>query len=138
MLMMLSSCGGATSQSATSESLTKAQFVHQASALCQQVGKEIEPRLRAAVPPGQSFLSGSREKLMKLAEDVVIPLYREVISDLADLKPPAGDQAATKLIDQLEAMLREAEAHPAPLLDNDPFAKLDKAAEEYGIEGCIF
>jgi hypothetical protein len=136
--VLLSSCGGDSGQSTASEPLTKAQFIHRASVLCQRVGKEIEPRLKAAVPPGESFLSGSRQKLMKLAKEIVIPLYQEVISELAELRPPAGDQAAAKLIDQLESTLKGAEADPAPLLDNDPFAKVDKAAENYGIEGCIF
>jgi hypothetical protein len=135
----LSSCGGGDGGSATaSEPLTKTQFIKRASAICEQVGDEIEPRLKAAVPPGESFLSGSRQKLVKLAKTVVIPLYQEVIAELAALSPPAGDRQADELIHQLEATLRQAESHPAPLLDNDPFAKLDKAAGDYGIEGCIF
>jgi hypothetical protein len=133
---MLSACGGGDGgESATASGpLTKAQFIKRAEPICQAVAEERETLLKQA-PPGT--VGGSRQSLEKALALVIFPLYRKVISELAELKPPR-DRAAARLIGQAEAILKRAEAHPGPLLTGNPFRQINGTAAKYGIEGCTF
>jgi hypothetical protein len=133
---LLSSCGGGGGGDAATASgpLTKAQFIKRAGPICQKVAEERETLIKQ-LPPGQ--VSGSRQQLEKALALVIFPLYGKVISELAELKPPS-DQAAAKLIGQAEAILKQAEAHPGPLLTGNPFRQINGTAAKYGIKGCTF
>lgn len=133
----LAGCSGSGGSSTTSTPLSKAQFVARVSAICQTVGKEIEPKLEAAAH-GKPPASRSRGELEKVAETVVIPIYRKVIAELSEVNPPPGDRRGAKILAEFEATLKKAEAEPVQLLDNDPFQAADRESESYGIEGCIF
>lgn len=134
VVALLSGCGGGGESATASGPLTKAQFIKRAAPICQGVAEERETLIKQA-PPGT--IGGSRQSLEKALALVIFPLYRKVISELAELKPPS-DQAAAKLIVQAEAILAQAEAHPGPLLTGNPFRQINGTAAKYGIKGCTF
>jgi hypothetical protein len=125
--------GGGTGPS----QLTKAQFVKQATAICQKSAEEKAPRLEAAIKGegGRGLFGASNGELEKLASKVVLPLYRETISRLGTLSPQSRDKArVAKVLGEYEAALKEAEADPSLALEGNPFAKADEAAAKYGFD----
>jgi hypothetical protein len=138
LLAALSGCGGGDKGSATdSEPLTKAQFIKRASAICQREDAAKARRLEKAAAPGKAVLNGSRGELRKLVVEVIIPLYRELISELASLEPPTKNKAQVeRIVGTFEALLEEAEANPDPMIQTDPFTKADELAASYGIQNC--
>lgn len=121
---------------ASSEPLTKPQFIKRANEICQNGQKEKERRLAEKGVEGLG-VGISRQKLAKIVDEIVIPLYGEIVSELISLSPPAGDDAALKVVRRYKATLKDAEAQPATqLMEKDPFGAPDVAAARYGIEGC--
>jgi hypothetical protein len=138
VLAAAAGCGGGDSTSATSPELTKAQFVKQATAICQKTAEEKQSRLEAAIKGerGRGLFAASNAELEKLASKVVLPLYGEALSRLGDLNPPAKDKARVgRILHGYEAAMKEAEADPSTGFENNPFAKPDEAAAAYGF-GC--
>lgn len=133
-LASLASCGSGSETAAALGPLTRAQFIQRTGALCRGVAKEKERKLEEL---GPAFAGGSRRELEKAVTEV-LPLVKEVISKMAALHPPRGDQAAVRLIEIAETTLKQAEANPGRLLRTDPFVRVNVAAAKYGIEGCTF
>lgn len=121
---------------ASSEPLTKSQFIKRASEICQNGQKEKERRLAKEGVEGYG-VGNSRQKLAKLVDELVIPIYGKIVSELASLSPPAGDDAALRIVRRYKATLKDAETQPATqLMQKDPFVAPNAAAARYGIEGC--
>jgi hypothetical protein len=137
LLAALTGCESGGDASATaSEPLTKAEFIKRASAICGKEDEEKTERLEAAAQ-SEKGLNASKRELKRLIVVAVIPLYQELISELASLQPPAQDKAkVAKIVSTFKAILREAEAKPGYLVLHDPFTKADLMAQRYGIENC--
>jgi len=128
-------CGG--DEATSSEPLTRAEFVKQASAIC----KTIEPRsteaFESASEKGKNFLAGSDKELADLVATAALPLFEEIIAELAALEPPAKEQAQwDAIIRRYEKTMTEAEADPAKQLVRDSFTPVGVVIEKLGIKGC--
>ncbi|MFL5834500.1 MAG: hypothetical protein ACJ76B_11060 [Solirubrobacterales bacterium] len=120
-----------------SETLTRAEFVKQATAIC----KTIEPRsseaFESASKQGKNFLAGSDEELTELVATAALPLYEEIIGELAALEPPLKEEAKwDAIIRRYDNFLAEAEADPAKQLEHDSFTPVGLMIEKLGIKGC--
>lgn len=127
-------CGGGGE--AAPPELTKAQFVKQATAICQKVEEEKQSRLEAAIKSEKrrGLFAASDSELEKLAAKVVLPLYEEGVSRLGRLNLAGKkDKAKTaKILHEYEVALKEAKADPSTALEGNPFARPDEAAAAYG------
>jgi hypothetical protein len=137
-LACLSSCGGGgEGEASVSESLTRAQFVKRASAICRSEEARKARALRAASERGKSYLAGSRRELEKLVSEAILPLYAEMIEEMAELSPPPKDAAQVeRIISQYEQTLEKAKANPGRQLVDDSFVTVNQLAARYGIEEC--
>jgi hypothetical protein len=131
-------CGG--SDSDTSSSLSKAQFIKQADAICEKsndkVGSEFESY--AKEQGWDENKEPSKKQQEEAITDVVAPSVQTQVDEIKDLGTPAGDE------DQVEAMLTAVEEgvetleeDPSQLTEGkNPLAKGSKLARDYGLEKC--
>jgi hypothetical protein len=140
-LIGVAGCGGDDETSGSTEtaavtletnSLSKAEFVNQASKLC-----------RARVLPLQEQVAGgiSGELSVDKVEAVVLPAIEGVIADLEELGAPKAQQADAEAM--LSALQEDAEnAQQAPSSSMEAFAAKFKTsgeqARKLGIESCAF
>jgi hypothetical protein len=135
VLPALIGCGGG--EATSSEPLTKAEFVKQATAICQTIEARSTEAFESASKQGENFLAGSKKELTELVATAGLPLYEEIIGELAVLEPPAKEQADwDAIIKRYEKAMAEAEADPAKQLGRDSFTPVGVAIEKLGIKGC--
>ncbi|HEX5591813.1 MAG TPA: hypothetical protein VFX35_00530 [Solirubrobacterales bacterium] len=135
----LPGCGEGSNDSATAAApLSKTQFIQHADAVCKEADQTKSRKLEQAISSGDLGGESSKQELEAVVEEVAVPLYRQVIAELASLEPPIGDKARVdKIVGSYEAILKQVEADPAPLIDKRVFKRPDEAASAYGIENCI-
>jgi hypothetical protein len=135
--VLVAGCGGSEDGATAAQPLTKAQFIKKASAICKSEESRKEHRLTGLVAPGVGIFGASEKELEKMVIKGVIPLYDELISELANLRPPVRDEAEVgKMIAKYKAILKTSEAQPHSLIHRDEFALANRLASRYGIEYC--
>jgi hypothetical protein len=130
----------AESTSPSSGPLTKAEFIKEANKICHEGLKKKDDNVTAGLKdlPPNTAQNASEQAVGKLVAIAVIPAYSETIEHLGELSVPKGDEAPVHLIIQkYEAALGGAEDDPTSAVKNNPFQAGDRAAEAYGITGCI-
>jgi hypothetical protein len=139
VVALLSGCGDSSAggDSSGSEPLTKAQFIGRASAICRGEESRKTRALSSASKRRKNYLTGSHRELEDLVAKAILPLYAEMIDELAELDPPASDRPKVEhIISRYEKTLEEAEANPGRLVTDDSFVQVNRLAERYGIEDC--
>ena len=135
VLPVVIGCGGG--EATSSEAVTKAEFVKRASAICLGVEARRTKAFESTSKKGKNYLAGSNKELADLIATAGLPLYEEVIGELAELQPPPKEQAAWDgIIRRYENALAEAEADPAKQVARDSFLPVKGATEKLGIRGC--
>ncbi len=114
-----------------SAALTKAEFVTQADAICQQGNDELD----AATASFDK--NTSQAEFEAFATDTLAPNVQSQVDQIDALVPPAADQ------EQVDAILSAAQdgvdqikADPGALENGDPLAKANKLAADYGLKVC--
>jgi hypothetical protein len=125
-------CGGGSDD----DSLTKAEFIKQADAICKKAHDGFDKAFNQAFPDGQP----TQAQLNKFATSTLVPGVQGEIDDVSELEPPAADQ------DQVDAILEaeqtgvdKVKANPAilsPSVKEDPLAKGQQLAKDYGMKEC--
>lgn len=135
----LSDGAGSAADSVTTSSLTKAQFVKRANAICRQA---IEKRLRAFEAYLRENAEGKTAK--QLLTDAVKESFMTGIeaesAKIAELGAPAGEEAEVEAIlaaqqaavDEVRAM----ETIPTAFAFEPAFGEATKLVKEYGIDAC--
>ncbi len=137
VLPALIGCGGGDATGSDPEPLTKAEFVKRASAICSSVDARRTRAFEAASKNGKNFLAGSKEELADLIATAGLPLYEEIIEELAALQPPPKEQAEWQaIIKRYEKALAQAEADPAKQIASDSFLPVRDAVEKLGVKNC--
>jgi hypothetical protein len=136
LLALANGCGGGD-ESTASQPLTKAEFIAQFEKICKREDPVKEKRMTAASKLGENFIAAPPKELTRLVGDLVMPLYAELIEEMAALRPPVKDQAEIdRLIGKYERMLKKTEANPGEFVVNDTFLNINLEAEKYGIDNC--
>jgi hypothetical protein len=123
-------------------SLTKAEFVQKANAICTAGNKEIEKGVESFVNENSS--SGkplTDAQLAEGAEEIVIPSLREQVDGIDALGTPSEDgEQAEELVEAAKDALEEVEDEPALAVpqtgDPNPFAEANELARDYGLDVC--
>lgn len=122
----IAGCGGSDEP----ESLKKPQFVEQANSICENSESDRNEAMQDAAD-GEA---GGAES----ATEAALPSIQEMIEELSDLGPPAGDeQEVQAIIAAFEDGAKKLEAGPAELASTvGAFERADQLAEEYGLTAC--
>jgi hypothetical protein len=132
---------GCGSDSDTSASLTKAQFIKQADAICKKENAAIETEFEKFAKENNipTNKEPNKEQGEELVEQVLIPNVKNQSEQIRDLGAPSGEEDRVEtLLDTLDEGIEEAEDDPAALFTakTDPFGKANKLAREFGLEAC--
>ena len=123
---------GATGATGVSgESLTMAQFVTQADAICAAGTSTIDAAAQglSQVPEGP--------ELEQLVDDTVVPALQAQYDGIAALPAPEGEEDNVEsLLSSLQAGIDEIEENPESLTDDAVFADANAQAQELGLTEC--
>jgi hypothetical protein len=134
--------GDGGEEGATWESLTKAQYVREATALCASQRGRIS---RELAPVSEKLGRGDaigRAEVKEAMEDVILPGFRSEYEELRELRPPRGDEDFLDLmISKFSASLANGEEDLVrffrlKLSGYSEFAEGTLMTKEYGVEGC--
>jgi hypothetical protein len=140
--VLLAGCGGASGASSTS--LSKAEFVKRANAICEKARKDGGNGLRRYSKQHEQAGSSAEEQAEMQAagiQAVVLPRIEQQNEELEALGTPAGDHA---MLDEYLASLQKVATkgtEGAPIPETQLVQLFDpssKAARAYGIEECAY
>jgi hypothetical protein len=131
-LFAVTGCG-----SSSDDTLTKAEFEKQATAVCKEAeekrGKIIASLLEQVDPKGD--VQAQQEQLVKKA----MPTYEEAAQQIDDLGSPEGqEKKAEALVQAMEEAADKSNADPhTAVTSNIFFRKADQLAQEFKLSGCV-
>jgi len=143
--ILLGGCGGGggSDGSVTVEtgSLSKAEFISRANAICTAVRNQFSREYEEFVTNRRKGHSAATESafLHETIEKLVVPDYeKRMIGGIATLgAPPAYAPEVTKFLEALKQRLVEIQDNPEKLIQTAfPFSSASKAAEAAGLKGC--
>lgn len=136
---IVAGCGG--SDDSTS-SLTKAQFIATADAICKKGNAEIESGFEAFAKKNDigENEEPSKAQQEELSETLLVPKVKNQAEEIRDLEAPSGDEGEiSAMLDSLDEGVEAIEADPQAPFDSsqpNPFGPANKMAKEYGLEVC--
>lgn len=132
---LLASCGGNDSSSAEeADSITKAEFVEQATEICKARGAEIK-RQGAKVLEGAD---GQSQKAMArtLSIDIAMPALEREIREIEELGAPSGDEEKVEtVLSEIQEVVNRLKKDPAAIAKY-PYRHSENVAAVYGIPAC--
>jgi hypothetical protein len=138
LLFCLPGCGDSSPASTannTSPALSKAQYLKQGNAICQE---GFEKKDRAVAKALREAPQPTSKKAQLAAAEAAIGPFGEMIEELGGLEAPAGDDAqVSRFLGQFEAALKQAEDEPQALVTKNPFSQAGEAAQAYGLTACV-
>jgi hypothetical protein len=137
LAVLVVGCGGGD-DSSSEETLTKAQYVNEATAICSQGGKETAKELSVYLKKN-NLAQPNEAQAGKAIEVVVLPAFRSQVEELSELQAPEGDEAQIEsMLQSLETGLDDGADDPENFFKqaDSEFAKGVEMANKYGIEGC--
>jgi hypothetical protein len=133
LLVVAAGCGSDGDDS----SLTKAEFVKQADAICaRQDGKKNKALEKAFGEGAQGNPQKAQEKIIA---DVALPPIAEMSEELADLGGPSGEEEkAEEMVEAFEEEVEKIEADiPGTVAGKvGNFDKASKLAKDFGMKAC--
>lgn len=140
-LALLGGCGGGDDATTEAETLTKAEFIAQANAICTKAEKKRNASVAAAIKSQEAkekeeINLGDQATIEELMVAGVLPVARQMTEELAALGPP--DAKAAAIVDAYEATVEGTDADPGRFMRRgmDPLGKARVLAVKYGLEVC--
>ncbi len=141
--LLVVGCGSGGDNGESSEStasLSKAQFLKQGNAICEEGSKSINAEFEEFSK--ENNLSETKEPPKPVheeaVEEILIPAISSQIEEVKALGTPEGDEGELeKLLTAEEEVLEEAEENPTSLFETSAKQKeANKLASEYGLTAC--
>ena len=121
-------CGSSEDETASTP-LTKAQFVKQANAICEERGKERQDKFASWEQQSSDFDAGLKK--------VIVPSVRQEVEELEALSPPAKDEAkVSKMIENLSEVADAIEKEGAEGISGSGLSDFERETEAYGLDVC--
>jgi hypothetical protein len=135
---VVAGCGGGD-DSGTSGSLTKAEFIKKADAICEEGNDSINTEVdEFAEEKGTTSEKMTKEQQEEFVEQVVAEDIRSQAEEIGDLGAPSGDEEQIEaMVEAVEDGADEIEEEPKVLFGKaNPLAEGTKLAKEYGLKVC--
>lgn len=123
---------GSGDDDATSASLTRAQYLEQAGAICNKTRGEIQEAAAAQAKNGKQVNYDSA------ASEILGPALKREAEELQELPAPSADEAT--LAHMLESLSKAAAAFSKEGAGSESSASIKKFTQEteaYGLEDCV-
>jgi len=135
--MVVAGCGGGDEE----QTLTKAEFVKQSSAICkkgeERKNEQLTAALKAQTESGKPLKIGRTGK-EALLSTVILPPLRQMSEELAELGiPEERSEEAEAIIKGFEDVIAELEENPGSALKSqNPFTEVNQLALDFGMNNC--
>lgn len=134
-----SSTGGDSSESASS--LTKAEFIKQADAICEESNESVSAEAEEfAEENGIDIEKPTTAEQEEVVSGVVAPAIREQAEKIDELGAPSGDEdEVAEIVEAVESGADEAEATPEVIVagkGGGPFEEAAELANAFGLKVC--
>lgn len=137
-------CGDDESSAGSIEtsSLTKAQFIKKAGAICTESNENLLVEINAYIEKHKSSSKSEGEVIADALREFAVPKVESQIEEIENLGAPAGDEAQIEAF--LEAQRRSVESLAArQSLTLTPgielaFRQPGKLARQYGLDECAY
>jgi hypothetical protein len=134
--LVVTGCGG-DSESQTTESLTKAQYVKQADAICKRQNEKKDAALNKAYEELQKEKTGAGRAGEEKIIEIALPPIAEMTEEVAELGVPTEQsEEAEKFVGEMEAAISEVQDDPSLALDEEPFEGAKARAARLGFKQC--
>jgi hypothetical protein len=129
---------GGSGDEVTASSITKAQYIKDAGAICEGATKRIKVDFGVYLrEEGDEEAKASAAHYADLVDAVFAPNVEQEIEELRELGAPKQDVSTVEaMVKAREEALAAVEADPKSLTTNQPFEKSIKAAKDYGLAAC--
>lgn len=132
VVLIVAGCGDDSSTA----SISKAQFVKKANAVCKKGTKQLQVDYLAFVTKSQ-VTNPTEDDYAKLVDVVFAPNLQQEADEIRALGAPSGDEDEVEEIAKaLEEAVEAAEKEPELVLGTEVFTKSSKLADEYGLKAC--
>jgi hypothetical protein len=135
LVALVAGCGG----SSDSSSLTKAEFIKQADAICTKGEKSLEESAeKFAKENDVNTGKPTKAQQEEVIQQVVAPEIRQQAEEIGDLGAPSGEEDKVEaIVTSVEEGADELESKPAQLIEGkNPLEHGSKLAKEYGLKVC--
>ena len=139
---IVAGCGGdddeAGETTATTEALTKAEFIRQGDAICKKANSQNRAEAEDfADENGFELEKASDEQLEEAISAVLVPSLNQQAEDVEALGAPAGDEERVEeIIASLEDAAGRIEDEPSSAFEGEPLREASRLAEDYGFKVC--
>jgi hypothetical protein len=134
-MVLAAGCGG--DGDGGGDSVTKAEFIQQADAICRKAHNVLDKAFNQAFAGKPQ---PSQAELSKFAREELAPTVQGEIDDVRNLDPPSGDESEIDAIaDAAQSGVDKIKADPAvlsPQVKFDPLAENHRLARAYGMKEC--
>lgn len=134
--LALAACGGSSDESTTA--LTKAEFLKQGNAICSKGNEEIGKAAEKEFP--RSGGRPSQKEMEQFTSQTIVPDLESQIQQISELPAPEGDEEKVEaIVEEAEASLDKLKEDPSLVTSEgseNPFAKANELAGEYGLKVC--
>lgn len=137
-----SSAGSETSESnASGSSLTKAEFIKQADAICEEGNKAVNAEAEEFAEENEIDIEKpTTAQQEEVVSDVVAPAIHEQAEKIDELGAPSGEEdEVAAIVAAVESGADEAEATPDVIVAGKgagPFEEANELAGAYGLKVC--
>jgi hypothetical protein len=139
LALLVVGCGGGSSSSGESGSLSKSELIKQGDAICKKGEEELEAEANEfAQDHGLDTNKPTKAQQEEVIQKVVAPAIQKQAEELRQLGIPSGEEGAVEeILDSLEKGTKELEEEPGKLLQGtNPVAKASNLAKQYGFSNC--
>lgn len=136
--LIVAGCGGSDPSVSTS-SLSKAQFIKKADAVCAQGNKRLETNFATFLQEKKNLKHPSEADFEELVGKVVVPNLKREVKELRALGAPSGDEDRVgEIITAIEEGIETAESDPKVAASSSEavFGVSSRLSKEYGLEVC--
>jgi hypothetical protein len=129
---------GSSSDSSSATTLTKAEFIKEADAICGDANEQGETEAEEFAEENDFTLEkASEEQLEDAVAAVFVPSLNQQAEEIAALGAPEGEEEQVEaLTSSLEDAASEIEDDPGVALGGDALNKPAKLAQELGLKVC--
>jgi hypothetical protein len=136
---IVAGCGGGDdSDSDTSDSLTKAEFIKQGDAVCEKANEQSEAEAEKFAKENDFSLERpTKAQLEEAVTEILVPNFNRQVDELKALGAPEGDEEQVEeIVSSLKTAADEIKGDPSLVFEGKVLKEPAQLAEDYGFKVC--
>jgi hypothetical protein len=138
LVLLVAGCGGGDETTDETVTLTKAEFIEQGDAICQEGNDSSEKEAEEFAEENDFTLEkASKEQLEEAVGEVLVANLNGQLEDLEALGAPEGDEEQVdEIFVSLEGAIEEIDEDPSLVFKGEVLEEPGELAKDYGFKVC--